>query len=164
MNKNWFSALNQMIEEKLESLGIKLSSPPQPIGSYVPILQSANLIFVSGQIPLISGSLPDKYKGKVSSHVSINESKEASKQCTINALEHMKQFLGDLDRISKFVKITGYVNSDPSFKDHPKVINGASDLLLEVFGANGKHTRVAIGVNSLPLDSVVEVDIVSEVD
>lgn len=153
-----------MIEEKLESIGIRLSNPSQPIGSYVPILQSGNLIFVSGQIPLISGTLPEKYKGKVSSNVSINESKEASKQCTINALEHLKKFLGNLERISKFIRVTGYVNSDPSFKDHPKVINGASDLLLEVFGEKGRHTRVAIGVNSLPLNSVVEVDILCEVD
>ena len=153
-----------MIEEKLESIGIRLSNPPQPIGSYVPIIQSGNLIFVSGQIPLISGTLPEKYKGKVSSQVSITECKEASKQCMINALEHMKKLLGNLESISKFVKVTGYVNSDPSFNDHPNVINGASDLLLEVFGQKGRHTRVAIGVNSLPLNSVVEIDILCEVD
>jgi len=152
-----------MIEEKLESIGIKLSNPPQPIGSYVPIIQSENLIFVSGQIPLINGTLPEKYKGKVSRQVSITECKEASKQCTINALEHMKKFLGNLESISKFIKITGYVNCDASFKDHPKVINGASDLLLEIFGEKGRHTRVAIGVNSLPLDSVVEIDFLCEV-
>ena len=152
-----------MIEEKLESIGIKLSNPTQPIGSYVPIIQSENLIFVSGQIPLINGILPEKYKGKVSRQVSIIECKEASKQCTINALEHMKKFLGNLESISKFIKITGYVNSDPSFKDHPKVINGASDLLLEIFGEKGRHTRVAIGVSSLPLDSVVEIDFLCEV-
>jgi enamine deaminase RidA (YjgF/YER057c/UK114 family) len=152
-----------MIEEKLESIGIRLSNPPRPIGSYVPVLQSGNLIFVSGQIPLINGTLPEKYKGKVSSQVSIAECKEASKQCTINALEHMKKFLGNLENISKFIKVTGYVNSDPSFNDHPKVINGASDLLLEIFEEKGRHTRVAIGVNSLPLDSVVEIDILCEV-
>jgi enamine deaminase RidA (YjgF/YER057c/UK114 family) len=153
-----------MIEEKLESIGIRLSDPPQPIGSYVPILQSGDLIFVSGQIPLIGRILPEKYKGKVSNQVSINTSIEASKQCAINALEHIKKLLGSLDRISKFVKITGYVNSDSSFKDHPKVINGASDFLLEVFGEKGRHTRVAVGVNSLPLDSVVEIDVLCEVD
>ena len=152
-----------MIEEKLESIGIRLSNPPRPIGSYVPILQSGNLIFVSGQIPLINGTLPERYKGKVSSQVTITECKEASKQCTINALEHMKKFLGNLESISKFIKVTGYVNSDPSFNDHPKVINGASDLLLEIFEEKGRHTRVAIGVNSLPLDSVVEIDILCEV-
>jgi enamine deaminase RidA (YjgF/YER057c/UK114 family) len=152
-----------MIEEKLESIGIKLSNPPQPIGAYVPILQSGNLIFVSGQIPLTSGKLPEKHKGKVSSQVSINESQAASKQCTINALEHLNNYLGNLEKISKFVKVTGYVNSDPSFKDHPKVINGASDFLLEIFGEKGRHARVAIGVNSLPLDSVVELDFMCEV-
>jgi enamine deaminase RidA (YjgF/YER057c/UK114 family) len=152
-----------MIEEKLESMGIRLSNPPQPIGSYVPILQSGNLIFVSGQIPLVGGTLPEKYKGKVSSQVSIAESIEASKQCTINALEHMKKFLGNLERISRFVKVTGLVNSDPSFRDHPKVINGASDFLLEVFGEKGRHTRVAVGVSSLPLNSVIEIDFLCEI-
>jgi len=78
-------------------------------------------------------------------------------------LEHMKKLLGNLENISKFIKVTGYVNSDPSFNDHPKVINGASDLLLEIFEEKGRHTRVAIGVNSLPLDSVVEIDILCEV-
>ena len=119
-----------MIEEKLGSIGISLSNPQQPIGSYVPILQSGKLIFVSGQIPLVAGSLPEKYVGKVSSQVSINDAMDASKQCTINALEHLRKYLNNLEKISKFVKISGYVNSDPSFKDHPKVINGASDFLL----------------------------------
>lgn len=153
-----------MIEEKLASIGIRLSNPPQPIGSYVPILQSGKLIFVSGQIPLVAGSLPEKYVGKVSSQVSINHAIDASKQCTINALEHIRKYLINLEKISKFVKISGYVNSDPSFKDHPKVINGASDFVLEVFGEKGRHTRIAVGVNSLPLDSAVELDILCEVD
>ena len=149
-----------MIQEKLESIGIKLARPPQPIGAYVPITQTSDLVFVSGQIPLIDGNLPEKYKGKASSQVSINDSQIASKQCTINALGHLNAYLGNLERISKFIKITGYVNSDPSFRDHPKVINGASDFLLEIFGEKGRHARVAVGVNSLPLDSVVEIDFV----
>lgn len=152
-----------MIEEKLATVGIKLSNPPQPIGSYVPILQSGKLIFVSGQIPLVSGSLPEKYMGKVSSKVPVNDAIDASKQCTINALEHIRKYLQNLDNISRFVKISGYVNSDPSFKDHPKVINGASDFLLDIFGEKGRHTRVAVGVNSLPLDSVVEIEIICEI-
>jgi len=152
-----------MIEQKLESLGIRLSNPPQPIGSYIPILQTGNLLFISGQIPLVAGSLPAKYTGKVSTLASINDSKDASKQCTINALEHIKKYLNSLEKISKFVKVTGFVNSDPTFQDHPKVINGASDFLLQVFGEKGRHTRVAVGVNSLPLNSVVEIDIICEV-
>ena len=147
-----------MIEEKLGSIGIRLSSPPQPVGSYIPVVQSGNLIFVSGQIPLVQGSLPEKYRGKIPSNVSITDAVEAARQCTINGLEQINKFLGNLEGISKFVKITGYVNCDPSFEDHPKVINGASDFLLEIFGEKGKHTRVAIGAGSLPLDSVVEVD------
>lgn len=153
-----------MIEEKLSSIGITLSSPPQPIGSYIPVVQSGNLIFVSGQIPLVNGTLPEKYKGKIPNKVSINDAIEGARQCTINGLEQINKFLGNLERITKFVKITGYVNCDPSFKDHPKVINGASDFLLEIFDEKGKHTRVAIGANSLPLDSVVEIDILCEVN
>jgi enamine deaminase RidA (YjgF/YER057c/UK114 family) len=152
-----------MIEEKLSSIGIKLCIPPQPIGSYVPVVQSGNLIFISGQIPLVKGTLPENYKGKVPSKVSIIDAVQASRQCTINGLEQINKFLGNLERVSKIIKITGFVNSDPSFKDHPKVINGTSDLLLEIFGEKGKHTRVAIGTNSLPLDSVVEVDMLCEV-
>lgn len=152
-----------MIEEKLSSLGIRLSSPPQPIGSYIPVVQSGNLIFVSGQIPLVKGTLPENYKGKVPSKVSLIDAVQASRQCTINGLEQINKFLGTLERVSKIIRITGFVNCDPSFRDHPKVINGSSDLLLEIFGEKGKHTRVAIGANSLPLDSVVEIDMVCEV-
>ena len=146
-----------MIEEKLASIGIRLSNPTQPIGSYVPILQSGRLIFVSGQIPLVAGSLPEHYVGKVSSQVSINDAMAASKQCTINALEHINKYLNNLEKISKFVKISGYVNSDPSFKDHPKVINGASDFILEVFGEKGKHARSAVGMNSLQAGTATSV-------
>ena len=152
-----------MIEEKLSSIGIKLSSPPQPIGSYIPVVQSGNLIFVSGQIPLVQGTLPEKYKGKVLSKVSMTDAVEGARQCIINGLEQINKFLGNLESITKFVKITGYVNCDSSFKDHPKVINGASDFILEIFGEKGKHTRVAVGAISLPLDSVVEIDILCEV-
>lgn len=153
-----------MIEEKLSSIGIRLSSPPQPIGSYVPVVQSGNLVFVSGQIPLVKGTLPENYKGKIPSKVSLIDAVQASRQCTINGLEQINKFLGNLERVSKIIRITGFVNCDPSFKDHPKVINGASDFLLEIFGEKGKHTRVAIGANSLPLDSVVEIDMLCEVN
>jgi enamine deaminase RidA (YjgF/YER057c/UK114 family) len=152
-----------MIQEKLASIGISLSNPPRPIGSYVPVIQSGNLLFVSGQIPLVRGILPEKYNGKIPSKVSMTDAVEGARQCTINGLEQINKFLGNLERITKFVRITGYVNCDTSFKDHPKVINGASDFLLEIFGEKGKHTRVAVGASSLPLDSVVEVDIVCEV-
>ncbi|HEX7275034.1 MAG TPA: RidA family protein [Nitrososphaeraceae archaeon] len=153
-----------MIEEKLSSIGIRLSSPPQPIGSYIPVVQSGNLIFVSGQIPLVKGTLPENYKGKIPSKVSLIDAVQASRQCTINGIEQINKFLGNLERVSKIIKITGFVNCDPSFKDHPKVINGASDLLLKIFGEKGKHTRVAIGANSLPLDSVVEIEMLCEVN
>ena len=148
-----------MIEEKLASLGISLPVPPDPVGSYVPVVLSGNLAFVSGQIPLEGTHV--KFKGKV---MSIETGQLAARLCTINALAQLKSSVGVLDRVQKVIKVTGFVNSDPSFADHAKVINGASDLLVLLFGDKGRHTRVAVGVNSLPLDSAVEIDLIAELD
>jgi enamine deaminase RidA (YjgF/YER057c/UK114 family) len=153
-----------MIDEKLVSLGIKLSDPLPPVGSYVPSVIAGNLIFVSGQIPVEPGSNPIqvKYKGKVGRDISLEDGQAAAILCTINALSQLKGTLNSLDRIKKFVKVSGYVNCDPSFTDHPKVINGASDFLVQLFGEKGKHSRVAVGASSLPLDSSVEIDFIVE--
>jgi enamine deaminase RidA (YjgF/YER057c/UK114 family) len=153
-----------MIDEKLVSLGIKLSDPLPPVGSYVPTVIAGNLIFVSGQIPVEPGSNPIqvKYKGKVGRDISLEDGQAAAILCTINALSQLKGTLNSLDRIKKFVKVSGYVNCDPSFTDHPKVINGASDFLVQLFGEKGKHSRVAVGASSLPLDSSVEIDFIVE--
>src|SRR5687767_1467486 len=121
-----------MIEAKLASLGIKLPSPPAPAGSYVPVVVSHNLAFVAGQIPAESGQV--KFKGKVGREVSIEAGQQAARLCTINALAQLKSALGSLDRIKRIVKVTGFVNCDPSFTEQPKVVNGASDLLVQVFG------------------------------
>jgi enamine deaminase RidA (YjgF/YER057c/UK114 family) len=147
-----------MIEEKIASLGINLPVPPEPAGSYVPVVLSSNLAFVAGQIPTEGKQV--KFRGKVDS-IAIGQ--EAARLCTINALAQLKAYLGSLDKIKRIVKITGFINCDPSFTDHPKVINGASDLLLCVFGEKGKHARAAVGVSSLPLDSAVEIEFVVEV-
>lgn len=150
-----------MIEEKLSSLGITLPSPPAPVGSYVPVVIAGNLVFVAGQIPLEAGQV--KFSGKVGKDVPIETGQEAAKLCTINALAQLKAALGSLDRIKRVVKVAGFVNCEPSFADQPKVINGASDLLVQVFGEKGKHTRAAVGVGSLPLQSAVEVEFIVEI-
>jgi enamine deaminase RidA (YjgF/YER057c/UK114 family) len=150
-----------VIEEKLESLNILLPSPPKPAGSYIPVVVSKSLAYVSGQIPIKDGKV--EFTGKVPSVQSIENAQKAAKLCAINALAQLKAELGDLDRIQKIVKVSGYVNSEQNFSEHPKVINAASDFLYEVFGEKGKHTRIAIGANSLPLDSTVELDMIVEV-
>jgi enamine deaminase RidA (YjgF/YER057c/UK114 family) len=155
-----------VIEQRLKSLGVKLSDKQSSaVGSFIPVVITGNLAFVSGQIPIELGSNPIqvKYKGKVGRDVSLEDGQAAARLCVINGLSELKLALGSLDKIKKFVKVFGYVNSDPSFTDIAKVINGASDFLVEVFGEKGKHARVSVGVSSLALDSSVEVDFIVEV-
>ena len=150
-----------MIDERLASLNITLPSPPKPAGSYVPVVIADKLAFVSGQLPIKDGKVV--YAGKVSESVTIEDAQKAARLCIINALAHLKTELKSLDRISKIVRVSGYVNSSSDFTEQPKVINSASDLLFEIFAQKGKHTRIAIGVSSLPLNSVVEIDLVAEI-
>ena len=152
-----------MIEKKLNLLGITLQRPSKTAGSYVPLVKSGNLVFVSGQLPVEQGSNPLKvmFKGKVGRDISISDGKQAAKLCTINALAHIKDANVNLDDI-RFLKLSGYVNCDASFSSHPEVINGASDFLVQLFGEKGKHSRVAVGMSSLPLDSAVEIDFIIE--
>ena len=147
-----------MIEEKLSSLGISLPIPPEPAGSYLPVVLFGNLAFVAGQIPMEDKQV--KFRGKVES---VAMGQEAARLCTINALAQLKSSLGSLNGIKRVIKVTGFVNSDPSFADHAKVLNGASDLLVAIFGEKGKHVRAAVGVSSLPLDSAVEIEFIVEV-
>lgn len=149
-----------MIEEKLESLGIKLPTPPSPAGSYIPVVMSGKMAYVSGQIPLEDGKVV--YKGKVTDD-NIEDAKKSAKLCAVNILAQLKRELGSLDKISKIVKVSGFVNSSPEFTKHPLVINEASDLLFELFGEKGQHARVAMGVASLPLGSMTEIDAIVEV-
>jgi enamine deaminase RidA (YjgF/YER057c/UK114 family) len=153
-----------MIEERIMDLGLKLPFPSKPAGSYVPVVMDGNMIYVSGQIALESSIIPEVYKGKVTSDVSIETAQAAARICTLNALSQIKAALGNLDRVKKFIRLSGYVNSDPSFTDQPKVINAASDLLAEIFGDAGKHSRVAIGVSSLPLGSAIEIEFLAKSD
>jgi len=149
-----------MIEERLKSLNIVLPSPPKPAGSYVPVTISGKTAYVSGQIPITDDKIT--HKGKVPVQQSVEEAQKAARLCIINALAQLKAEIGSLDKISRILKVSGFVNSAPDFVDQPKVVNGASDLLFEIFGEKGKHSRVAIGAASLPLDSTVEIDMIVE--
>jgi enamine deaminase RidA (YjgF/YER057c/UK114 family) len=149
-----------MIEEKLKSIGINLPIPPNPAGSYIPVVKSGNLVFVSGQIPIENGKVV--YTGKVSDQ-NIETAQKSARICAINILAQLKKELGDLEKISKIVRLSGFVNAVPEFTQHPKVINAASNLLFEIFGEPGKHTRIAVGVASLPLNSMTEIDAIIEI-
>jgi enamine deaminase RidA (YjgF/YER057c/UK114 family) len=157
--------LTRMIEEKLTSRGIDLSTPILPIGSYSPVTISGNLAFVSGQIAIENSkqSKEVKYKGKVGKDITIEDAKRAAELCAINCLIQLRTVLGDLERIKKIVKLSGFVNCDASFMDHPTVVNGASEFLVQVFGESGKHARIAVGVSSLPKNSCIEIDMIVEV-
>jgi enamine deaminase RidA (YjgF/YER057c/UK114 family) len=148
-------------EQAIASLGITLPTPPAPAGSYVPVVVSGNLAFVAGQIPMEAGQV--KFKGKVGRDLHVEAGQQAARLCTINALAQLKVALGSLERVKRIVKVTGFVNCEPSFADHPKVINGASDLLVQIFGDSGRHARAAVGVSSLPLESAVEVEFIAEI-
>ena len=149
-----------MIEEKIKSLGIKLPSPPTPAGSYVAVVKTGNLLFISGQIPMVDGKL--HYTGKVTDE-NLETAQKSAKTCAINILAQLKRELGDFEKVSKIVRLSGFVNSDPEFSQHPKVINAASDLLHEIFGEKGIHSRIAVGVANLPLNSMTEIDAIVEV-
>ena len=149
-----------MIEDKLRELSIDLPTPPSPAGSYIPVVTTGNLAFVSGQIPMKEGKIV--FEGKVPNEQSLDAARDAAKICIINGLAQLKANLGSLDKITKFVRISGFVNSNPEFTEQPKVINAASDLLVEIFGDMAKHSRIAVGVASLPLNSTVEIDMVVE--
>ncbi len=149
-----------MIEQKIESLGIKLPTPPTPAGSYVAVVRTGNLLYISGQIPLEDGKVV--FSGKVSDE-NIETAQKSARMCAINILAQLKREIGDLEKVSKIVRLSGFVNSVPGFSQHPKVINSASDLFFEIFGEKGKHSRIAVGVASLPLDSMTEIDAIVEV-
>lgn len=147
-------------EERIRSLGITLPDPPKPAGSYTAAVKTGNLVFVSGQIPIHDAKVA--FTGKVTDQ-NIEDAKKAARLCTINILAQLKSVLGSLDKVTRIVKISGFVNSDPGFYQHPQVINAASDLLFEIFDKKAIHSRIAVGVASLPLDSMTEIDALVEV-
>ena len=148
-------------EERLKQLGITLPEAPNPLGSYVPCVQTGNLLFLSGILPLREGTLIRT--GRVGESISLEEAKEDAKQIVVNALSIVKSHIGSLDKISRCVKLNGYVASAPDFIEQPKVLNAASDLIFEVFGESGRHARTAVGVSVLPLNSSLEIDFIFEI-
>jgi len=148
-------------EDKLKEHGIELPEAPTPLGSYIPVLRTGNLVFLSGMLPLRQGKL--MRHGKVGRDINLDEAREDAKVATVNALSVLKAYIGSLDRIKRCVKIAGYVASESDFTEQPKVLNAASDLLFEIFGEKGRHVRSAVGVNVLPLNSPLEIEFIFEV-
>ena len=149
------------LEEKLVSLGITLAPSAGPFGAYVPAKRVGNLVYVAGQLPMKDGKL--LAIGQVPSRCSVEQAKSAARQCVINALSAVKAVEGKIDHLVGVLRVGAFVNSDTTFTQQPQVANGASEFLLELFGDPGKHVRAAVGVNTLPLDSAVEVEFVFEV-
>ena len=149
------------IETKLKELGLVLPNPPVPAANYIGYVRVGNLLFIGGNIGRINGVL--KYRGKVGAGVTLEQAYDAARNCALNHLATMKAALGDLDRVDRIVKVLGYVNVAPDFIDMPKVINGESDLLVQVFGERGQHTRAAVGVASLSQNSPVETEVTVQV-
>lgn len=148
------------VETRLVELGLSVPEAPKPLAAYVPAVISGSYVYTAGQLPMINGELPEK--GKVGAEVTPERAKELAQLCILNALGAIKGQIGDLDRITRIVKVVGFVASDPEFYGQPGVINGASELLGEVFGAAGIHARSAVGVNVLPLNSPVEIEVIAE--
>ncbi|MGZ3352556.1 MAG: RidA family protein [Xanthobacteraceae bacterium] len=149
------------VEKKLAELGIVLPTPATPVANYIPFVRVGTLLFVSGQICLdASGTLVAK--GKLGDGVSVEDGQKAARACAINVLAQVKAALGDLDQVKRVVRIGGFINSSPSFLEGPKVMNGASDLMVAVLGDKGRHARTTVGVAVLPADAAVEVEGVFE--
>jgi enamine deaminase RidA (YjgF/YER057c/UK114 family) len=149
------------VESRLKELKIELPQASAPVANYVPCVQAGNILFVSGQVTSKDGQL--QYKGKVGKEISVEDGQKAARLCALNILAQAKAFLGSLDRVKRVCMVQGFVNAVPDFVDHPKVVNGASDLFVELFGEAGKHARFAVGAGSLPANVAVEVAAVLEV-
>ena len=152
-----------IIDQRLKELKIELDDASVPAGSYVPYVITNNLVFISGQLPFINGKLT--IKGKVGDNVSLDDAVKMSEACAKALLSQLKAACnGNLDKVNKVVKLGGFVASAPNFTDQPKVINGASDLIVNIFGDKGKHSRFAVGVAALPLNVPVEIDGIFEIE
>lgn len=149
------------VEEKIKQLGHSLPTPPQAVGSYVPAVRTGNLIVTSGQLPTIGKTL--SFKGKVGKDITEQQGSDAAVIATLNALAQIKVLAGDLDNVKQIVRVDGYIQSADGFTQQPNVMNEASELLAKVFGEAGRHSRIAIGCNELPLNAAVEVGIWAEV-
>jgi len=148
--------MNGKVEARLQSLGIVLPAAPNPVANYVPSYLAGNLLFISGQISRAAdGSVAT---GRLGAGLTVEQGRAAARLSALNVLAQIKAAVGDLDLVAHIVKLTGFVNATPEFVDHPQVVNGASDLMVEALGDRGRHTRAAVGVSSLPMGCAVEVD------
>lgn len=150
-----------MIEDKIKELGYELPESPKPVAAYVPALKVDKFVFTAGQIPFIMGEL--KYKGKLGKEFTVDDGKKAAEICALNCLAVIKGVLKNLDEIEQIVKLTVFVNDVDGYTGQPKVANGASELLERIFGEKGKHVRSAVGVNGLPLDAAVEIEMIVKI-
>jgi enamine deaminase RidA (YjgF/YER057c/UK114 family) len=150
-----------MIEKRLLELGIELPPAAKPLAAYVPGVKVNDMIYTSGQLPLVNGEL--KYKGKVGADISEADAKKAAEICVINCLSVLRDLSGDLDKVKRIVKLTVFISSAPGFTNQPEVANGASELLEKIFGEKGKHARSAVGVSELPRNAAVEIELVAAV-
>jgi enamine deaminase RidA (YjgF/YER057c/UK114 family) len=150
------------IEAKLEQMGLKLPAVAKPVAAYVPTVRTGNYVYTSGQLPLVEGKL--SAKGQLGADISLEDAYAGAKICALNCLAAIKAEIGDLAKVKRVVKVVGFVNSVAGYDAQPKVINGASEFLVEVFGDAGKHARSAVGVSGLPMGAAVEVEMVVEVE
>ncbi len=149
-------------EERLNEMGLEIPELPEPVASYLPGVKGGSFLFISGQLPADDEGI--RYSGQVGTDVTVEEGYAAAQMCALRCLSVISAEVGELSKVKRVVKLTGFVSSGPDFVDHPKVVNGASDLLVEVFGDVGKHARAAVGMSSLPLGAAVEVEMIVEVD
>lgn len=149
------------IAQRLTELGVTIPQVAKPLAAYVPAVQTGNLVYTAGQLPFVEGTLAET--GKVGGDVSVDRATELARICVLNALAAISTVIGSLDRITRVVKVNGFVASTPDFYGQPQVINGASDLLDEIFGERGLHARAAVGVAVLPLNAPVELELIVEV-
>ncbi len=150
-----------MIEEKIKELGYELPEAPKPLAAYIPAIKVDNLVFTAGQLPIIKGQL--KFIGKLGIELTEEDGMKAAEISALNCLSVIKSVIGSLDKIDQVVKLTVYVNSADYFTNQPKVANGASELIGKIFGENGKHVRSAVGVNELPLNSPLEIEMIVKI-
>lgn len=154
--------MSSHVDDRLQSLGIELPNASTPGANYVPFVQTGSLVFLTGQLPQWNGER--RFQGKLGREFGVEQGQEAARLCALNLIAHLRQALdGDLDRAVRCVRVAGYVSSSPDFTAQSQVINGASDLFVEVFQEAGRHTRMAVGVAALPYDAAVEVEAVFEV-
>jgi len=149
--------------QRLAAFGLSLPPAPKPLGAYVPVVRTGNLLFLSGQLPLEEGKLPPEYTGKLDAEVDVETAQDAARQATLNALAIIHDAVG-LDNVKRVVRLAGHVLSAPEFTQQPKVLNAASELLASVFGDAGVHARLALGSAALPLGACIEIELIVEVE